>query len=134
MQTHSDAFAAEIFENIVAKGEIVHGEQFPLLPQCFQLYLMFKLSDLWRYFTFLPICFQSRLLQIYCMWERVKVMPVVSILGRGIVLILTLLWIFPPKFAWKRGFFYIDIKGNMSEFVHKTNFLKKFPPCFRILE
>ena len=29
-----------IFENIVAKGEIAHDEQFPLLPQCFQLFLM----------------------------------------------------------------------------------------------
>ena len=32
------------FENIVAKGEIAHDDQFPLLPQCFQIYLMIKLS------------------------------------------------------------------------------------------
>ena len=32
-----------IFENIVAKGEIVH-EQFLLWPQYFQLYLTIKLS------------------------------------------------------------------------------------------
>ena len=32
------------FENIVAKGEIDHDEQFPIFPQCFQLNLMFKLS------------------------------------------------------------------------------------------
>ena len=32
------------FKNIVAKGEIAHDEQFPLWPQCFQLYLTIKLS------------------------------------------------------------------------------------------
>ena len=32
------------FENVVAKGEIAHDELFHILPQCFQLYLMFKLS------------------------------------------------------------------------------------------
>ena len=32
------------FENIVAKGEIAHDEQFLLWPQYFQLYLMIKLS------------------------------------------------------------------------------------------
>ena len=32
------------FENIVAKGEIAHDEQFLLWPQCFQLYLTVKLS------------------------------------------------------------------------------------------
>ena len=32
------------FENIMAKGEIAHNEQFPLWPQCFQLFLMIKLS------------------------------------------------------------------------------------------
>ena len=31
------------FENIVAKGEIAHDEQFLLRPQCFQLYLSNKL-------------------------------------------------------------------------------------------
>ena len=31
-------------ENIVAKGEIAHDEQFHLWPQCFQLYLTIKLS------------------------------------------------------------------------------------------
>ena len=30
------------FENIVAKGEITHDEQFLLGPQCFQLYLTIK--------------------------------------------------------------------------------------------
>ena len=28
----------------MAKGDIAHDEQFPLMPQCFQLYLMIKLS------------------------------------------------------------------------------------------
>ena len=32
------------FENIVAKGEIAHDEQFFLCPQCFILYLTIKLS------------------------------------------------------------------------------------------
>ena len=45
-----------------AKGEIAHNVQFPLWPQCFQLYLTIKL--LWRFFTFLSQCFQSCLLQI----------------------------------------------------------------------
>ena len=49
LQTH--------FENIVAKGEIAHDEQFLLWPQCFQIYLTIKLS-----FKFLSLCFQSRLL------------------------------------------------------------------------
>ena len=31
-------------ENIVTKGEIAHDEQFPLLPHCFQLYLIIKFS------------------------------------------------------------------------------------------
>ena len=30
------------FENIVAKGEIAHDEQFLLWPQCFQFYLTIK--------------------------------------------------------------------------------------------
>ena len=49
------------FKNIVVKGQIVHDEQFFLLPQ---------------YFTFSVIlsrCFKTRLLQTYfCMWERVN--------------------------------------------------------------
>ena len=32
------------FENVVAKGEIAHHEQFHLWPQRFQLYLTIKLS------------------------------------------------------------------------------------------
>ena len=59
------------FENIVAKGEISHDEQFPVLPQCLN-------SHLWRYFTCLPNCFQSRLLQICCICERVKVISILN--------------------------------------------------------
>ena len=34
---------------------------------------VFNLSYLlWRFYRFLSLCFQSRLLQICCMWERVK--------------------------------------------------------------
>ena len=41
------------FENIVTKGEIAHDEQFPLLPQCFQLYLIINLSfmEIFRMFA-----------------------------------------------------------------------------------
>ena len=61
-----------LFENIVAKGEIAHDEQFLFWSQYFQLYLTIKLNNLlWRFFKFLSLCFQSRLLQISCMWERV---------------------------------------------------------------
>ena len=46
-QRHSDTSAAlqqMTFENIAAKGEIAHDDQFLLLPQCFQLYLIITLS------------------------------------------------------------------------------------------
>ena len=40
-----DASAADLsFVNIVRKEETAHDEQFPLLPQCFQLYSMATLS------------------------------------------------------------------------------------------
>ena len=42
LQKHFDAIAAD--DNIVAKGEIAHDEQFHLWPQCFQFYLTIKLS------------------------------------------------------------------------------------------
>ena len=32
------------FENIVTRGDIAHNEQFLILPQCFQLYLIENLS------------------------------------------------------------------------------------------
>ena len=54
------------FDNIAAKGEIVQYEQFPLWPQCFQLFSLIILS------MFSHDCFWKRLLQIYCMWERVN--------------------------------------------------------------
>ena len=45
LQTHFDTTKQQTtFENIVAKGEIAHDEQFHLSPQCFQLYLTIKLS------------------------------------------------------------------------------------------
>ena len=50
------------FENIVAKNEIAHYEQFLLLPQCFQLYLIIKP-------LFMEIFPVSE--KVY-MWERVK--------------------------------------------------------------
>ena len=36
----------------------------------FQLY--FQINYFWIVCMFLPICFQGRLLQICCTWERVK--------------------------------------------------------------
>ena len=59
------------FENMVAKGEIAHDEQFLLWPQCFQLYLTIQLFFM-EIFRFLSLGFQSHLLQICCMWNRVK--------------------------------------------------------------
>ena len=59
------------FENIVAKGEIARDEQYLPLPHCFksieQLYFyMYKVS------IFLPRCVHSHLLQMCCVWGRVK--------------------------------------------------------------
>ena len=44
IQTLSDAFNVDDFVNIVTKGEVSHNEQFPLLPQCFQLFSIIKLT------------------------------------------------------------------------------------------
>ena len=56
------------FENIVAKGELAHIENFLLLLQCFQLYPMLLFSHI----DFPYFCLQSRLLQICCMWKSVN--------------------------------------------------------------
>ena len=56
----------------MAKGEIAHDEQFLILPQCFQLYFILNVR-LQRFLMSLPRYFQSCLLQMCCMWERVKV-------------------------------------------------------------
>ena len=57
------------FENIVAKGEIAHNEQFLILtvfstPFSYYYFIMISIV--------LPISFQSHLLQTCCIWERVK--------------------------------------------------------------
>ena len=54
------------FKNIVAKGEIAHNEQFPLLSQCFQLYLYIL------YLIFMSTFFENRLLQNCRMSEIVN--------------------------------------------------------------
>ena len=59
------------FENIEAKGEIAHDEQFLLLPRCLQLYLMIILSFMEIFHIFAKM-FHSRLLQICHMCGRVK--------------------------------------------------------------
>ena len=43
----------------MAKGEIVHNEQFLLWPQCFQLFLKIKLYLIEIFLRFLSLCFQS---------------------------------------------------------------------------
>ena len=59
------------FENIVTKDEIAQNEPFLLWPQCFQLMPVSKPSYI-KIFVFLIRCVQICLLQICCMWERVK--------------------------------------------------------------
>ena len=59
------------FENIVAKGEIAHNKQFLHLPQYFQLCVIIKLP-LNVILKNVTGCFRRRLLQICCMWKRVK--------------------------------------------------------------
>ena len=47
------------FENIVAKGEIAHDEQFILRLQCFQLYLTIKLLFMETFQVSVTICSES---------------------------------------------------------------------------
>ena len=47
------------FENIEAKGEIAHDEQFLLWPQCFQLYLTIELSFMEIFQVFVTIFLKS---------------------------------------------------------------------------
>ena len=63
---------------MVTKGEIPRLEQFLLLLPCFQL-LFFHLKGV---YVLLPRRFQSRLLQIFYMWERVKI-DLVKLIARG---------------------------------------------------
>ena len=55
---------------MATKEEIAQNEQFPILSPCLQLFsnCSFILRDI---FVLLPRRFQSRLLQMFCMWERV---------------------------------------------------------------
>ena len=46
------------FENIVAKGEMAHDEQFHLLSQSFQLYLIIKLSFMEIFHAFANMYFE----------------------------------------------------------------------------
>ena len=47
------------FENIVAKGEIAHHEQFLILPLCFQIYAIILFSTL-KICNIFPLTLQSR--------------------------------------------------------------------------
>ena len=60
------------FENNVAKEEIADDEQFLFRPQCFQLYSI-VLHLFIEIFHILSRWFQSRLLQICCIWIKDKV-------------------------------------------------------------
>ena len=60
-----------LFKNIVPKGEHSQNEQFLILPQMFKLYIIIKVSCM-------PVCFQIRMLQMCCMWEREKINQVPS--------------------------------------------------------
>ena len=78
-KSHVTMFAMVYFNpsphtyNIVAKGEIAHHEQILLLAQCFQLYSITVLSFINRKLPYFGLnVFISRLLQICCMWEKVK--------------------------------------------------------------
>ena len=57
---------------ILIKGEIAQNRQFLLLPQCFQLFSVIRPSFIETFHSVILNCLQSRLLQICCMWERVK--------------------------------------------------------------
>ena len=55
------------------KGEIAHDEQFHHLPQCFQLYLIIKLSLMAIFHIFEKMFSKLSPCQICCMmWEKVK--------------------------------------------------------------
>ena len=58
IQMLSDASAAYTFENIVAKWEIAHYEQFLLLPHCFQRYQFIILSFIDIFHSFVDIFFE----------------------------------------------------------------------------
>ena len=56
---HSDAFAADDFENNVTKDEITHDEQFPKLSQCYQLHSKAIPSFIEIYHSFIEILSKS---------------------------------------------------------------------------
>ena len=61
------------FENIVAKGEIAHDEQFHLLQRYFQLTLEFILTVIDYFHIFVQIISKMSAAEfVYCMWERTK--------------------------------------------------------------
>ena len=57
------------FEIILAKGEMVPNKQFHLLSHCFQLFLILLFIEIFH--NVLSRCYQSHLLQDFCIWERV---------------------------------------------------------------
>ena len=72
-----------LFENMVTKEESAQNKQFLLMSLCFQIYSIIVLSfkgsfQICSGYVFkvvccrFDVCFQSRLLQIWCMWERVN--------------------------------------------------------------
>ena len=59
------------FENVVTTGEIAQYEQFLLLPLCFHFFSV-NTPTIIDIFHILSTHFQSCLLQICCIWERVN--------------------------------------------------------------
>ena len=74
--TNTEAFwrfcSKWFFEKSVSNGSIAHQEQFLLLPLCFTLYSIVLLLSFTESCPIFYLMFSSVLLQISCMWERVK--------------------------------------------------------------
>ena len=67
--TPVDAFAADAIRKYCGKTKIVHDEQFCSIATMFSP-LFNNYTFNYVFFSILPRCFQSRLLQICHMWER----------------------------------------------------------------
>ena len=63
--------SSRLLKTLWPKGKWLITSNFPFDHNVFSFILQLSYL-LWSFFRFLPQCFQSRLLQICCMWERVK--------------------------------------------------------------
>ena len=80
--------SSHILKTLGQKEKLLKNKQFLLLPQSFQLFTVIKPSFTEHYWI-LPRCFQSRLLQICCMWERVNNCTKVDFPGAPFMLLLS---------------------------------------------